>query len=273
VRFDGSGVARIAGFGLSVRVDEIPETDLFAHVASDKYGAPEELAQRLEDVGPRSDVWSLGILVHEVLLGERPYDGGAVVRMAAGDALPPLASPLPLPKGVPSAIEGVVRRCLAPRPADRFADGSEVASALRAAMGVVAPASAPRVFVSHSSKDRAWVEREIVGFLERNGVPTWYAKADIHSAEQWERTIVQGLESSPWFLLVMSPRSAESEWVRDEVFWAMVKRPSRILPVLLESCDPWKFHIRVARIQHLDFHVDLARGQRDLLERLVAPGA
>jgi hypothetical protein len=66
----------------------------------------------------------------------------------------------------------------------------------------------------------------------------------------------------------MSPDSAASDWVRDEVFWAIAKRPGRLLPVLLAPCDPWRFHIRVARIHHIDFSVDPAEGQRILLERL-----
>lgn len=71
-------------------------------------------------------------------------------------------------------------------------------------------ASTIHAFGSHSSKDRELVEREILALLKRNGVKTWYAKAGIDTTMRWERTILQGLESSDWTLLVMSPPAAAS---------------------------------------------------------------
>lgn len=46
-----------------------------------------------------------------------------------------------------------------------------------------------RVFVSHSSLDRGWVESEVVDTLHRNSIETWYSKVAIKKGAQWEREI------------------------------------------------------------------------------------
>lgn len=122
------------------------------------------------------------------------------------------------------------------------------------------------VFISHSSLDRTWVEEEIINFLESQNIKIWYSKAAIGTASQWEREILRGLEKCDWFLLVVSPRSAESEWVKDELFWAMHHRPTRIVPVIMEQCDLWNFHIRLPRIQHADFTQGSVLARKKLLQ-------
>jgi TIR domain len=113
----------------------------------------------------------------------------------------------------------------------------------------------PKVFISHSTQDRPFVEDELLPLLTRHGIDVWYAPDDIRSSSVWERTILDGLKACDWFALVMSPRSAESEWVKDELQWAIEFRTDRIVPILLEPCVPYEFHIRLARIQHVDFTI------------------
>jgi hypothetical protein len=127
---------------------------------------------------------------------------------------------------------------------------------------------ATRVFVSHSSQDRGFVEREVIGLLQGYGIGTWYSHTDITAADQWERSILKGLEDCDWFLVVMSPRSAASEWVRDEVHWAMNHRSGRVIPMLIEGCDPLAFHVRMSRIEHIDFRTDREAARQRLLSVL-----
>lgn len=94
-------------------------------------------------------------------------------------------------------------------------------------------------------------------------------KASIHqtlrAAGQREREILKGLEQCEWFLLVMSSRSAESKWVRDELHWALDNRDEKVIPVLIEECKSSDFHIRLPRIQHVDWRGDLDLAQKKLL--------
>jgi len=121
------------------------------------------------------------------------------------------------------------------------------------------------VFVSHATADRAWAEREIIRPLKAAGIRPWYSKESIETSTQWEREILKGLESCDWFLLVVSPRSASSEWIKDELNWAVYNRPTRIVPVIMEPADFWSFHIRLARIQNVDFTRDTKAARQELL--------
>ena len=59
------------------------------------------------------------------------------------------------------------------------------------------------VSVSHSSRDRAFVER-IVAVLRRHGIACRYAPNDILGAQQWQDEIGRALRTCNWFLIVLS---------------------------------------------------------------------
>jgi hypothetical protein len=122
-----------------------------------------------------------------------------------------------------------------------------------------------RVFISHSTQDREFVDQEVVTFLKAHGVPFWYAPSDIQSTEHFERSILQALRQCDYFLVVMSPRSAQSLWVKREVDWVFHRGGKTIVPVLLEACDSDDFHIGLVNIQRVDFSRDRAAGRKALL--------
>jgi transcriptional regulator with XRE-family HTH domain len=126
--------------------------------------------------------------------------------------------------------------------------------------------SMDRVFVSHSAIDRELVEREIIPWLQQGGLQPWYSRDEIASGEEWERTLRAGLSSCKWFLLVMSPRAAESPWVSAEVNWAIENRwGGRIVPVLVEDCPRSAFNLRIAQLQYVDFRGDRVLARQRLL--------
>jgi serine/threonine protein kinase len=125
----------------------------------------------------------------------------------------------------------------------------------------------PMVFISHAAADRELVRREIVDLLKDNGVDYWYAETDILPTKEWEVSIRQGLERCNWFLVVMTPRSALSDWVRWEVHWAFEEK-QRVIPVLLEPCDKKSWDLRLQALQYVPFYPDRARGRTLLLTLL-----
>ncbi len=130
-----------------------------------------------------------------------------------------------------------------------------------------------RVFVSHSARDREFVRGEIIACLHAAGIETWYSEDDIRTADHWERSILAGLRACDWFLVVMSRNSARSEWVKDELHWAMEHRAGRIVPVLIGGCEPQDFHIRLARIQYVQFKDADPQACDQLVQRFAAPRA
>src|SRR5207248_10622107 len=76
-----------------------------------------------------SDIFSFGIVLHEMLAGSLPFKGDSQVEIA--EALL-LDTPQPLPRSVPEDVRAVVERCLQHDPARRFRSAGELALALEA---------------------------------------------------------------------------------------------------------------------------------------------
>ncbi|HEX3149213.1 MAG TPA: toll/interleukin-1 receptor domain-containing protein [Gemmataceae bacterium] len=125
----------------------------------------------------------------------------------------------------------------------------------------------PSIFISHATADRSFVVREIIGTLKQQGIRSWYAPSDITTSQDWEKQIRKGLQKAQWFLVVMSPRSAKSEWVKAEVKWAVENRwnPERIVTVLLEECDLLSFHLWIPRLQYIDYRSELPEARQGLV--------
>ena len=122
-----------------------------------------------------------------------------------------------------------------------------------------------KVFISHATEDRDFIDREIVGLLRDRGIEVWYAQDAIRGADHWEKSIKEGLNSSEWFLVVLSANSVQSEWVQIEVSWAVEHRGGKIVPVVIGECDPDQCHLKLRLLQHIDFSERIDAAQRKLL--------
>jgi serine/threonine-protein kinase len=80
-----------------------------------------------EPADASGDIWALGVLLHEMLAGERPFRGQTEFEIAASVLN---AEPAALPASVPEALRGLVRRCLAKDPAARYQSAREVRAVL-----------------------------------------------------------------------------------------------------------------------------------------------
>jgi hypothetical protein len=122
-----------------------------------------------------------------------------------------------------------------------------------------------RVFISHASKDREIIDREIRPLLESHGLSTWCSEYDIRGADQFERIIMKALVECEWFLVAMSPNSAKSRWVGMEVHWAMEERHDHFVPVMLGPIDYNDWHLGIRQLRIIDFTGAGENAKRDLL--------
>ncbi len=102
-------------------------------VGTPAYMAPEQAEGRSEEVGPRTDQFSLAVLTHALLTGASPFEGTStadVLRQIVSDRPRPLGARVPWPS---AAVDAVLARAMARDPRDRFPRASDLAAALASA--------------------------------------------------------------------------------------------------------------------------------------------
>ena len=119
------GTAKLTDFGIARAVDSVPLTRTGQVLGTAQYLSPEQALG--QSATAASDIYALGVVGHEMLTGERPFDTGSVVSTALAHVNQP---PPPLPDTVPSGIRDVISAALAKDPADRPASGADMAHAL-----------------------------------------------------------------------------------------------------------------------------------------------
>lgn len=136
------GEPMIADFGIALAVSAAADTRItqtgFA-VGTPEYMSPEQATgERALDA--RSDVYSLGCVLYEMLAGEPPYTGRTTQALIAKRLVDPVPSVKRLRAAVPAGVEQALLKALAPTPADRFDTTGAFVAAL--AMPAVAAADA-----------------------------------------------------------------------------------------------------------------------------------
>jgi serine/threonine-protein kinase len=99
-------------------------------VGSPLYAAPELLPG--DQVGPAADIYSLGAAAYFLLTGRPVFDGRSAIAVLQAHARQAPTPPSNRAEGIPPELEGVVLKCLAKAPQDRFATCGELRAALTA---------------------------------------------------------------------------------------------------------------------------------------------
>jgi serine/threonine protein kinase/tetratricopeptide (TPR) repeat protein len=140
------GHALVADFGIgkaldAAGADTLTETGL--SMGTPAYMSPEQAAGEA-DVDGRSDLYALGCVLYEMLVGEPPFTGKTFQAIIAKRFVQAPAEVTALRDSIPSSVGEVVHRLLARSPTDRFATGALVAQALdTAATAMAAPDERP----------------------------------------------------------------------------------------------------------------------------------
>ncbi|WP_438037205.1 serine/threonine-protein kinase [Sorangium sp. So ce204] len=118
------GISKVATGGSDPRI-----TDTKAIMGSPLYMSPEQLKSS-RDVDARTDIWSLGVILFELLTGAPPFDGATMPQLCVA-IMQGIPSPLAAFRSdVPPALEAVIRKCLEKLPEQRYRHVGELAEAL-----------------------------------------------------------------------------------------------------------------------------------------------
>ncbi|HNR40286.1 MAG TPA: protein kinase [Acidobacteriota bacterium] len=127
------GQVKILDFGLAKLTGASALTKSGSTLGTAAYMSPEQVAGGAAEA--QSDLWSLGVVLYELVAGRTPFAGEyaqAVMYGILNEAAQPLAD-------APPELQRVVSRCLEKRPADRFASAQELADVLAACLGLESP--------------------------------------------------------------------------------------------------------------------------------------
>lgn len=131
-----SGETRLSDFGIARILQTDPSltalTGPGVGVGTPEYMAPE---QGLNQVGPQTDMYALGIVFYELVTGQRPFTADTPAAVLLKQAQDPLPRPKLLAPGLPDEVERVLFKTLAKKPADRYASMGALADALEALVG------------------------------------------------------------------------------------------------------------------------------------------
>jgi serine/threonine-protein kinase len=122
-----SGEIKIADFGIA-RIESSSLTQAGTMMGTPSYMSPEQFMGQTVDA--RSDIYAAGVVLYQLLTGEKPFDGGltAIMHKVLHTEPPP---PSVLSVTVPHAFDPVVQKAMAKQPAARFASAAEFAVALQ----------------------------------------------------------------------------------------------------------------------------------------------
>jgi serine/threonine protein kinase len=256
---DKSGLARIKNFGIvSLVVEGLTEGSAFG---SPRYMSPEQI-QHPGQLDLRTDIYSSGIVLYEMLTGEVPFDGETdfSIQMQQIQSPPPnlhLKNP-----EISEKVAKIVLKAMAKNRAERFQNCSEFLQCLPEQERQRSEADSRRkteeqnrqlttsghVFICYAREDEAFV-LQLAGNLKGRDVPVWLDQWDIPAGADWDRSIDDAIYDCAKFIIVLSSQSVESSEVRGELRTALDERKP-IVPVIHSRC---RVPRQLRTIQHVDF--------------------
>jgi hypothetical protein len=143
IMLDPAGRAILMDFGLARPGDDAGQlTSEGVVLGTPAYMAPEQAAGQSEEIGPWTDLYSVGVILYQLLTGRLPFEGPplTVLSRIVHDAPPP---PSGLRPGLDPALEAVVLRALAKAPEDRYQSARDFAAALPSPSGSTTSSAPP----------------------------------------------------------------------------------------------------------------------------------
>ncbi len=130
ILLDDAGEPLVADFGLAKLADGADVTQTGRQMGTPAYMAPEQAAGHSVRATPASDVWSLGVILFELLTGRRPFAGKDPTHVIRLVRLGEPPRPRKVRPGLPRDLEAVLLCCLEKPPARRYSSAEELADDL-----------------------------------------------------------------------------------------------------------------------------------------------
>lgn len=169
------GTVKVLDFGIA-RARTLPSITQSGFIGSPYYISPEQAMGEAVDI--RSDIYSLGIVLYEMLSGELPFDASSpwsIISQHIANQPPVLAL---AESALPGPVEDLVNKALAKDPADRFQTPAEMLAAIEAVLG---GQELPRVSLPPTPRSQQVRELLLESLYER--------ATEAMQAEEWSRAV------------------------------------------------------------------------------------
>jgi eukaryotic-like serine/threonine-protein kinase len=135
-----SGDVKVTDFGIARAASSSTMTKTGSILGTAHYISPEQAMG--EPVGPSSDLYSLGVVLYEMLTGELPYDADTPLGIAMKHVNGHLRPPKEIDPSIPDGINAITCRLLAKEPLDRYATDDELIEDLERVVAGLEPTGA-----------------------------------------------------------------------------------------------------------------------------------
>lgn len=169
---------RVADFGIARAANAQTVTSQENVLASVPYGAPEHLTG--QPLCEASDLYSVGVVLYEMVTGKRPYDAETAMGVAMAHVNAPVPDPVEAGAAISPQLREIIMRLLQKSPKDRFQTAGEVLVALRSCLGM--GPDGEQTGSRNGETDTAVIRRRKAAADARR---RWFASLDDASPSVW----------------------------------------------------------------------------------------
>jgi serine/threonine protein kinase len=152
IMLDAHGEPKVLDFGLAKRVDDDKLTRIGALLGTPQYMAKEQMVGETHKIGPWSDVYSLGVILYELLTARLPFDGHSAPHLLNRLLTTEAIKPREIRPDIDPALEAICLRGIGKELADRYASMTEFAAALCEYLGLDSQKSVNRSIENREPK-------------------------------------------------------------------------------------------------------------------------
>jgi len=163
-----SGKVKLADFGIAAALDESSLTATGQVIGTPEYMAPEQA--RGEALDGRSDLYAVGIVLYEMLVGHTPFHGVSKTAILGKLLHDRDGVPLVFPQSIPRAVRSIVQYLVRKDPAQRLPDAATLVSALREVLEHMSPEQLATTLIVSESTTLVETEKVSIG-------------SDVHAAQ------------------------------------------------------------------------------------------